>query len=257
MLLKIAAVLPMALLGRFPWWRLSASLAYPRILMYHMIAHQIPGSKLNKWRIPPQQFAKHMHYLTMHGWQAMTMSELMSSDTVPEKAVVITFDDGFACVYDYAMPVLRDLGLKSTHYLLSHAQDNAWDAHKEVKRESLLSEKQIDTMLASGLVEVGVHGQHHRALVDMGYTEIVDELIISKETIEQRHGIQCLSLAYPYGAWHGAVVMAAKECGFDHAVAVKNRLYQPKHDHRFAIPRLTMDGRRSSVLDFSLRLAKG
>ena len=257
MLLKIAAVTTGVFALRYRWWRMPISKHYPRILMYHMISNPLPDSKGSKWCVAPQDFAKQMQYLHDHGWQAFTMSELMQHDKMPPKSLAITFDDGFANVYEHAMPILQSLGLKSTHYLLSKSQTNDWDAEKGIPSEALLSVQQVKTMLATGLVEIGVHGQQHRSLTTMTADRVVEELSQAKEALETRYGVTCRSLAYPFGCWNEDVLEMAQECGFDHAVAVANAVYRPGQDHCFAIPRLTMDGRRSGLLDFASKLSRG
>ncbi len=257
MLLKVAGLVALVGSARFAWWRLPVGYQRPRVLMYHMIGNHVRGSGLNKWRVKPEHFARQMRWLATHGWHTVTMSELMAADVTLDKTVAITFDDGFEHVYQYAMPILKQYGFKATVYVLTGVDENSWDRQKDIQREKLLTPRQIEAMLQTGLIEIGGHGVDHVNLRDLAEPELIDELAGCREVLQRRYGIQCSSFAYPFGQWDNRVMACVKQCGYEHAVVVGNRIMDRQHDNQFAIPRLTMDGRRARIWDFYCQLSRG
>lgn len=259
MLVKLAGAGALAWSSRTAWWRLPVSLAYPRLLMYHMVAPKRLDSRLNKWRVSPEAFAQQMAWLAKHDWSVVTMSEMMDqcATKLATKTAVITFDDGFACFFDNVLPVLQHYQFKVTLYLLSQASENHWDAHKDDIRETLLTDAQIETILKSGLCELGVHGATHKNLTELSPQALHDEVATCREVLQRRYGQACDSFAYPFGCYNDHVKDKVNQTGYRSAVAVHNRIYIPSRDDRLAIPRLTMDGRRSGNFDFGLQMSRG
>jgi peptidoglycan/xylan/chitin deacetylase (PgdA/CDA1 family) len=261
MLLKMIGVSAVAASLRYPWWRNSITTSRPRILMYHMVAPHVRGGSLNKWRIDPKDFAAQMRWLAQQGWRSVTMTELMASsgaETVPcDKMVAVTFDDGFSQIYDVALPILKEYNIKSTLYLLTGEHENGWDAGKEVRRESLLSASQIETMMSTGLFELAGHGVQHVNLTTLSEQQVVDQAGICRSTLQKCYGVSCNSFAYPFGQVNDAVVASVRACGYQHAVIVGNRIMDSYRDDPFMLPRLTMDGRRASMIDFYLQMTRG
>ncbi len=223
-----------------------------------MVADHKLGSQLNKWRVSPRHFEQQLQALYEGKWHVMTMSEMMQcSDPIPKKTVILTFDDGFANVFDFAFPLLKKYQFKSTHYLLSGCSENDWDAHKDSQRDPLLKPSQIQAMIDSGLVEIGVHGHTHAPLTDLNGHDVVNEITLAKQQLESDYHIQCHSFAYPFGRYDKHVIQAVQACGFDHALAVGNRAYNPMKDNRFSIPRLTIHGHKSHIIRFKLTMLRG
>ena len=136
---------------------------------------------------------------------------------IPEEAIVITMDDGWAGVYQFAYPVLKEFGFPFTMYLYkkyvnSGGRSMTWD--------------QIREMMAFG-AEVGSHSvSHDNMTTKHGRSDaeqqlwILTELKDSKEFLEKNLGVSVTSFAYPYGNHNEAVLQTAQQVGYETAVTV-------------------------------------
>ena len=91
------------------------------ILLYHSIAEDVPPA-FSEWAVSPAVFADQMISLFEHRYTPITVSQLSaamtgSNERLPDRPVVITFDDGFADFYTAALPILKRYGFPATLYI--------------------------------------------------------------------------------------------------------------------------------------------
>lgn len=87
------------------------------VLMYHHISPS-PGLVT----VSPDHFAAQMHWLKRHGYTALTLDALagfLAGEPVPDKSVVITFDDGYVDNWVHAHPVLQATGLHAVLFVIT------------------------------------------------------------------------------------------------------------------------------------------
>lgn len=121
--------------------------------------------------------------------------------TWPERAVVLTFDDGFANFYDEALPVLRQYGFTATVFLISGHMGgrNDWGPRPDgLGILPILSWRQAREVAGAG-IEMGSHTQTHRDLRRCSASEAEHEMTLSRAEIEDHLGLEVQSFAYPYG----------------------------------------------------------
>jgi peptidoglycan/xylan/chitin deacetylase (PgdA/CDA1 family) len=104
-------------------------------------------------------------------------------------AVALTLDDGYANSFHYALPVLKELGIPATVFLVSSLVDSDPD---------YLTRTQIDAMRRSGIC-FGSHSRTHRPLIDLNVDAVHGEVAGSKGDLEQLLGTRVKYFAYPYG----------------------------------------------------------
>ena len=114
------------------------------ILMYHLV--DIPRSKKEqRFCTTPDEFADQMKYLAETGYTALSMDQIydcvQGRTTMPDKAVHITFDDGFTCVLDHAAPILQRHKFPATMFVLSDqlGMTNDWMINRGFPDRPLLS----------------------------------------------------------------------------------------------------------------------
>ncbi len=100
------------------------------ILMYHSIA-QSTNPKFKQFAVPPALFAEHMTYLRQHSYTPINVTQLVcmlsqGKFALPERPVVLTFDDGFADFYTNALPVLQQCGFTKRDWCMRHRVRRAY-----------------------------------------------------------------------------------------------------------------------------------
>jgi peptidoglycan/xylan/chitin deacetylase (PgdA/CDA1 family) len=188
------------------------------ILCYHRLG---PGH--SKMVVSAAKFEAQMTWLSQNGYQVVRLADmqdfLAGKRGLPDRAVVLTFDDGYESVYRLAFPVLKKLGMPATVFVYTDFLGGG-DA---------LTWSQLREMQASGLIDVQSHSKSHRNLIerradesDERYRAAVDaEMRQPKELLERRlPPLQVRHLAYPFGDANALVADSAARHGFDLAVTV-------------------------------------
>ena len=174
--------------------------------------------------VSPANFEAQMAWLARNGYRVIRLAELAGflsgSRPLPQRAVVITFDDGYESVYRHAFPVLKKYGLPATAFVYTDFL-GAGDA---------LSWPQLQEMLGSGLVDIQSHSKSHRNLIErrpgendsLYRTNIDAEMRVPRDTLERRlPTLKVRHLAYPFGDANEQVLEAAARHGFELAATVQ------------------------------------
>lgn len=250
---------------RYSWWRKNISYSYPRVLMYHMISEHLPKnkSKFNRLRVKPNEFEKQLNWLSKNGFQSFTLSDLIDLEEVPEKSVVITFDDGYEDNFSKALPLLKKYGFKATIYIVLNRFDQNWATDKdlnqssnELNSEKMLSNEQIKEMIDSGLIEIGSHTLDHVNLPKLSNEEKIRQIKESKEKIEEIFNITCNSFAYPFGFFDKDSVKIVEDFSYTNATTTVNGVFDKTKYSNFEIPRIMISGRQG-LFSFILKMKKG
>jgi peptidoglycan/xylan/chitin deacetylase (PgdA/CDA1 family) len=174
------------------------------ILMYHNVGPQ-PLEDPHCLTVAPAEFDGQMRYLVNHGYQTIWPSDWLSArregKPLPERPIVLTFDDGYADLVEHAFPVLRRHGLKAAVYIVTRrlGLTNTWDEGVEGYRVMpLMSSDQIRRWADQG-IEFGSHTRTHPHLNSLSEERFADEIEGSKDDLESLLGADVLSFAYPYG----------------------------------------------------------
>lgn len=189
------------------------------VLLYHKIDHPTPDVKIRGAFTSPRRFAKQMSYLKKHGFTFYTASELIihyrEEGEFPANGVSITFDDGWKDNFTHAFPVMRDLGIKATIFLVPSLIGKTSDqvtAEGEGPREHLSSEN-ITEMSRHG-IEFGSHSLTHLLLNNASTEEISREANESKKQIEELVQKSCDVFAYPAGFFTDEAKQTVSDAGY-------------------------------------------
>ncbi|MBE7357664.1 polysaccharide deacetylase family protein [Campylobacter sp. RM12327] len=247
---------------RLKWWLKGIDYKIPRVLMYHMIANHLPKnkSKFNRLRVKPKSFEKQLIWLKKNGFKSYFLSEI--SPLMPEKSIIITFDDGYEDNFTNALPLLKKYGFKATIFIVCNRFDKNWANDKDLKKSSpelnakeMLSDDEVRQMIESGFIEIGSHTLNHANLPSLSLEEKEIEIKHSKSLIEEKFGITCKSFAYPFGFYDKFDTILVEKSGYKFATTTTPDVLRNKYSN-FEIPRLMISG-RGSLLHFILKIKKG
>jgi len=183
-----------------PLRRLRAQATGIPILMYHSISDAHDSSRHPYYRTvtSPQVFGRHLTFLHDRGYKTISLCDAVQLLRGPEadmqRAVVITFDDGFQDFYMHAFPHLTGHGFSATMFLpTAYIDDNV----RKFNGVECLTWSQIRELQKAG-IQFGSHTVTHPRLKHLNMRDLGDEVRCSKERIEQELGSSVASFSYPY-----------------------------------------------------------
>ncbi len=183
----------------------TESLRIP-IITYHSVDGS--GSVVST---SPALFQRQMKYLSDAGYTSLPLRELVSllkeGSNLPNKPVVLTFDDGFKNFYSHAFPVLSEYNFCATVFLVTDfcGGHNDWNGNPpELPRSELLSWSEIKVLNDAG-IEFGSHTKTHPDLTKLSRVEAEAEITASKAAIEDALGKEAVTFAYPFGRHNRAI----------------------------------------------------
>ncbi|MDQ3147174.1 MAG: polysaccharide deacetylase family protein [Actinomycetota bacterium] len=169
------------------------------ILAYHAL-DEGPGPVC----LPPAAFERQVRGLASAGSVCLSLGEVAehvrSGTPFPERAVSITFDDGYESTHRRALPVLDSIGWRATVFPVTQhlGGSNAWDTGRGIPELPLLSATALLELVSAGW-EVGGHTHSHRPLTAMALPEVVAEIERSTDILQELSGGPVCAFAYPYG----------------------------------------------------------
>jgi len=175
----------------------------PRVLYYHSVH---PSMKLS---IKPTLLVEHLDWLLTNGFEVVAFSQLVRrvrAGGETSKLVCITFDDGYADNYEYAVPILLRHQIPATFFVVTGLMGDSVplssNAGNHLYRDRvMLTKSQLREMQAYGL-EIGSHTRSHvqvRKTLQQSISILVDELVGSRKDLEDCLGTPVICFAYPYG----------------------------------------------------------
>ena len=169
--------------------------------------HSVHPNSTNEVIITPNLLKEHLSYLKDENYISLTMNDvrnyLVHNEPIPEKSILITFDDGYMDNYYNAFPILKDLNLKATIFCTTSALDGKY----------YLSEDAIREMSDYG-IDIQSHTVNHPNLDKLTYADQLIEMINSKKTLERIINKEIYAIAYPFGDFNDDTIKAAKEAGY-------------------------------------------
>ncbi len=185
------------------------------ILMYHKIAAPLAGSRLHSLYVSTRDFDRQTAELTAAGQRPVPYDEAMATIDAGGSGFCLTFDDGFASVFDGALPILQARGLKAMLFVVAGligAKDE-WDHRIGEPPQALMDDRQIREWLAAGH-EIGAHTLTHPALADASPENARAEIFDGKKRLEDRFGVPVRHFCYPYGSYNDSVRDLVAEAGY-------------------------------------------
>jgi peptidoglycan/xylan/chitin deacetylase (PgdA/CDA1 family) len=184
------------------------------ILMYHRIAEVGAVVRRPTWNVTPRRFREQLEFILEAGYQVWPLERLLdypaSGQTLPERVTALTFDDGYENVFLNAWPVLRELGVPATIFVVTGALESErpfpfdhWASHAQTAVPPVawrpLTWAQCRELQRSGLITIGSHTHTHRDF--RGTDELfAADLDRSLELLTTELGARAYHFSFPYGS---------------------------------------------------------
>lgn len=212
------------------------------VLMYHSV------SKNNwRWSVDPKEFERQIRYLVRHR-NVVSLHDVIAyaegGGKLPQGAVALTFDDGYKDTYTEVLPILKKYQVPATLFLTSDLSPMETLAY--LPRPSW---DEVRALVASGLVDVQVHGQGHVSVyaLDPVSEEFREQFLGCARDIKEEVGTQPILVAYPYGDKTRAHAEVLRTIGFAGAFGTREGVVQ-EGTHPFALPRMSVERCMSRLL---------
>jgi len=207
------------------------------ILLYHHVAEDTPSST----SISPANFEAHLGYLRDNDFNVIALDRMIDSlrsgQSLPEKSVVITFDDGYKSIFEEAFPMLQSYGYPFTLFLSTEPIDDGlsnymtWDQVRQMSA--------ADVIIANHMVD---HPYMLEARDDESDSQrlerLSEDLLKAEHRIEAETGQSHRYLAYPYGEYDPAIKSLLEELSFV-GLAQNSGAVGPESDF-LALPRFPL-----------------
>jgi peptidoglycan/xylan/chitin deacetylase (PgdA/CDA1 family) len=225
------------------------------ILMYHSIGGPAQSRKYRRFVVPSRLFAHQLDALLAAGMQTITAGQLVAAarrgngHDLPDRPVVLTFDDAFVDFESEALPALLERRMVATIFVPTAFigrratwLDNIGEGHRRHLEPSVLR-----AVHAAG-IECGAHSHSHPQLDRLGSgSELADEVRRPRSTLEDLLNEPVTTFAYPFGFHSLPVRRAVADAGYLGAFRVDDVRSRPLSDDRFALPRITITPGMSPV----------
>lgn len=219
------------------------------ILLYHSISEQATAAYA-PYALAPSLFREHLAYLTEGGYTAMNVSTFVShlgaARPLPERPVVLTFDDGLRDFATGAFPILTSFSVPATLYVTTGlvGRTAAWLEPLGEGDRAMLSWLEIAEIASAG-IEIGGHTHTHPELDVLPDGELREEVHLCRQLLEDELGLRSAAFSYPHGYSSVRVRDCVRREGFSSACAV-GVAFSSTRDDRFRLARIPVQGGTSA-----------
>ena len=158
------------------------------IIYYHEVVEEGHGFSYQK--IEKGKFNKQMKYLHDKGYKTLFFSELTKK--LPDKALIVSFDDGFRTVYENAAPIMKKYGIKGNIYLPTAYIDN---------NNYFMTWKMVQELYESKQFEMQAHTHNHKDIRTLDKKTMSDEIVKSHLLFKKKLGYLPETFCMPFGTY--------------------------------------------------------
>lgn len=221
-------------------WLISPGTGVP-VLTYHHI-----GDGPEWFNVSATDFEKQLVYLRDNGYTTVSVLELADGLSgrlqLPQRPVVITFDDGYDDNYMAAFPILERQKMRGTFFVVTG----------KIGQPGYMNWEQARKMSA-GRMEIGSHTVNHYTLNEINLKELERELLSSRLMLENNLQSAAPIFANPFGETAPAVVELLRQTGYRAACSSVVGVNRPG-ENLFMIRRMSVPHSRFGLWEFRARL---
>lgn len=217
--------------------------------------------KNNYFIVAVEEFEKQMKYIKENNYKTLTMEEfycwMKRKCELPKKSVLITFDDGYASIYNYILPILKKYQIKATSFVIASRikSENEVDKNYAYLTKEMIEKAHLEY---DGL-EFHSHSYdlHKTTQEGKAYVNVVDKETLRNDVIMSSNILKSSIFAYPFGEYNNDIIDVLKE-EYIMAFTYKSPFYRAtQNDNIYTIPRVSIGGnlpffRFKIALDYGL-----
>ena len=217
---------------------------YASVIMYHRFG----DSRYPSTNIKKEQFLDHVKELLKPIYNVINIEQALQGinnvKLIKDKSVVITIDDAYSSVYEYAWPIFKKHNFPFTLFVSTDVIDN--------KTPGYMSWEEIRILRDNG-VTIGSQTKSHPHMYKINKEKIINELTISNKRFIDEIGSRPEIFAYPYGEYNQEVLEQVKLQGFIAAFGQHSGVAH-KSLGMFELPRFAMNEKYGGMDRFLLAI---
>lgn len=241
-------ILAFALLVFISWLTMTPAPQGVLVLEYHHVSDDVEDEGW-AYTVPVADFKEQLDYLQAQGYTTISMQDFVRAkkgkQELPDKPLILTFDDGYEDNYTVLLPMLEERGMKATVYMVTNS----------IGRKGYLSWNQLRDMQNRG-IELGSHTANHQPLTSLERDKQAEEMKLSKLLMEWNGLKTIFTFSYPNGAYDEGMPELLKENEYLTAVTGDGGLNTFK-TNPYLLQRTNIPHPRLGLTEFKLRLFKG
>lgn len=208
------------------------------VIMYHSVLKN--ASRTGKYVVTPESVKSDLTYLKNHGYTAVVPSDLVKFSSgegdLPEKPVMITFDDGFYNNIYYVLPILEELDMKALISPVGSYGEKDSESGDKNPNYSYITWEDMKKAADSGRIEIGNHTYDMHCIGDRRgckkrfceseeeYKGILRADVGKMQEKLNEIGIDCICFTYPFGAVSEEAKSVLKDLGFSVTLGCEERV---------------------------------
>lgn len=206
------------------------------VLMYHHLSEQ-PMPQF-PWVLSAGQFEEQMKLLGQEGFHVITMEQyrefMLNNGSVPDNAVLLTFDDGYESFYKLAFPILKKYGYTAVNFVIVSTIDHpdkhsvpklTWEQMREMKQEGMGFYSHTYNLHHYGIVDAEggerpaassllyTNDENRNELNDEYYNRVMHDLAKAEHRLKEELGNTDSAIAFPYGSYNDRLLAASDYLG--------------------------------------------
>ncbi|HUC83496.1 MAG TPA: polysaccharide deacetylase family protein [Flavisolibacter sp.] len=176
---------------------------------------------LHDWFISKEAFRQLLDVIEKHRLTTSHFADIAGRKGETSGQVILSFDDCYKHLFDFAIPELVKRKMKAVFYMpTAHiGHYNTWDVDKGSQQFELMNGNDLRELARLGM-EVGSHSHNHIDLRKADDNQLAEELLTSKQILEEITAHRVYSIAYPYGHVPAAYKSALPKAGYQYGVTI-------------------------------------
>ena len=210
------------------------------IVMYHQLTKS--ESRAGRYVLTLEQFEKDLKFLKNNGYETVTAGQIIDytngKGSLPQKSVMLTFDDGCETLYSYALPLLEKYGFTAVGFVVGVLADSYTELDDHNLNYSCLNWNEIKEMCDGGIVDIQSHSfdLHKNTANRSGakkkknetydeYSEFLSSDASKMNDVMMKNtGRLPVAFAYPFGSYSEESAEILKKCGYKMVLTCEERV---------------------------------